>query len=92
MKTNTIKTMQYILADVQEFCHDNIDKLYQHSVEVQHFNNDAIYIDATIVEKYNEQLVENKFHFASEDEEGLETLFDEFRLYVADYYKRNNNK
>lgn len=30
MKTNAIKTMQYILADVQEFCHDNIDKLYQH--------------------------------------------------------------
>lgn len=89
MKTNTIKTMQFILAEVQEFCHDNLDTLYQHDVSVQHFSDGAIYIDATIVEKFTEPLVEKTFQFSSEDDDTkLDIRFDEFRDYVKDYYKR----
>ena len=90
MKTNTIKTMQHILSDVQEFCHDNIDKLYQHSINVHRYIDDTISIEVVIVERYAEPLEEHKFSFKSNDHEYLiESSFDKFREYINDYYSRN---
>lgn len=89
MTTTTLKTMHYILAEVQEFCHNNLDRLYQHSVSVQHFLTGDLLIDVNITEQFSEPIKEQHFQFYSKNDGALDAVFDAFREYTSDYEKRN---